>query len=73
MTPASPSATLNKAARAGYTQAWFRLDRDYEDFNDAMHTCDCFEHGVKLNVESSVYVCPFCFYPRTFPNACVIA
>jgi len=32
--------------------AWFRLRRDYEDFNDHSHAKDCFEQGVKLNVES---------------------
>ncbi|KAG8216706.1 HCP-like protein [Butyriboletus roseoflavus] len=46
---------FEQAARAGYAQAWFRLGRDYENFNDAMHARDCFERGVKLNVESCVY------------------
>lgn len=49
------------AARAGYAQAWFRLGRDYENFNDAAHARDCFERGLKLNVESCVYVRIFRF------------
>lgn len=47
---------FEQAARAGYAQAWFRLGRDYENFNDTAHARDCFERGVKLNVESCVYV-----------------
>ncbi|KAG1726342.1 HCP-like protein [Suillus paluster] len=43
------------AARAGYAAAWFRLGRDYENFNDAVHAKDCFERGAKLAVESCVY------------------
>ncbi|KAG9313607.1 HCP-like protein [Chiua virens] len=46
---------FEQAARAGYAQAWFRLGRDYENFNDTTHARDCFERGVKLNVESCVY------------------
>ncbi|KAH0835866.1 HCP-like protein [Lanmaoa asiatica] len=46
---------FEQAARAGYAQAWFRLGRDYENFNDAVHARDCFERGIKLNVESCVY------------------
>ncbi|KIK76997.1 hypothetical protein PAXRUDRAFT_168151 [Paxillus rubicundulus Ve08.2h10] len=46
---------FEQAARAGYAQAWFRLGRDYENFNDVTHARDCFERGVKLNVESCVY------------------
>ncbi|OJA15447.1 hypothetical protein AZE42_02225 [Rhizopogon vesiculosus] len=43
------------AARAGFAAAWFRLGRDYENFNDAVHAKDCFERGAKLGVESCVY------------------
>lgn len=50
---------FEQAARAGYAQAWFRLGRDYENFNDTAHARDCFERGVKLNVESCVYVSTF--------------
>ena len=63
---------FEQAARAGYAQAWFRLGRDYENFNDALHARDCFERGLKLNVESCVYVGPsFRFFPSTFfPRIC---
>jgi hypothetical protein len=53
------------AARAGYAAAWFRLGRDYENFNDAVHAKDCFERGAKLGVESCVYV-------RVWYSYCVI-
>lgn len=43
------------AARAGYAAAWFRLGRDYENFNDLVHAKDCFERGAKMGVESCVY------------------
>lgn len=44
------------AARGGFSQAWFRLGRDYETFNDVQHARDCFEKGVKAGVESCTYV-----------------
>ncbi|KAG5646605.1 hypothetical protein DXG03_002909 [Asterophora parasitica] len=43
------------AGRGGYAPAWFRLGRDYENFNDVSHARDCFERGVKLGVESCAY------------------
>ncbi|TFK63725.1 HCP-like protein [Pluteus cervinus] len=43
------------SARGGYVQGWFRLGRDYENFNDASHARDCFERGVKLGSESCCY------------------
>ncbi|CAA7270035.1 unnamed protein product [Cyclocybe aegerita] len=43
------------AARGGYAAAWFRLGRDYENFNDHAHAKECFERGVKLGVESCLY------------------
>lgn len=43
------------AARYGYSQAWFRLGRDYENFNDVAHARECFERGAKRNVESCIY------------------
>ena len=45
------------AARSGFAAAWFRLGRDYENFNDAVHAKECFDRGSKLGVESCVYVC----------------
>ena len=44
------------AAKAGHHAAWFRLGRDYENFNDDVHAKECFERGVKLGVESCLYV-----------------
>ncbi|KAF9524188.1 hypothetical protein CPB83DRAFT_861764 [Crepidotus variabilis] len=43
------------AARGGFAGAWFRIGRDYENFNDHLHARECFERGVKLNVESCLY------------------
>lgn len=43
------------AARFGHAQAWFRLGRDYESFNDLQHARECFERGAKRNVESCIY------------------
>ena len=48
---------FDQAARAGYAQAWLRLGRDHQNFNDVMHAHVCFERSVKLNVKCSVYVC----------------
>ncbi|KAF8547897.1 HCP-like protein [Imleria badia] len=53
--PRNAFRDFEQAARAGYAQAWFRLGRDYENFSDAAHARDCFERGVKLNVESCLY------------------
>lgn len=53
--PRSAFRDFEGAARGGYTAAWFRLGRDYENFNDAQHAKDCFERGVKHGVESCVY------------------
>ena len=46
---------FESAARGGFPAAWFRLGRDYENFNDHSHARDCFERGVRLNVESCLY------------------
>lgn len=56
--PRSAFRDFESAARAGYVSAWFRLGRDYENFNDVSHAKDCFERGVKLGVESCAYVSP---------------
>ncbi|KAF8875033.1 hypothetical protein BD779DRAFT_1678416 [Infundibulicybe gibba] len=53
--PRSAFRDFEAAARAGYAAAWFRLGRDYENFNDAAHAKECFERGVKLGVESCAY------------------
>ncbi|KAF8176088.1 hypothetical protein BJ912DRAFT_1146924 [Pholiota molesta] len=39
----------------GFPAAWFRLGRDYENFNDHTHAKECFERGAKANVESCLY------------------
>lgn len=54
--PRSAFRDFEAAARGGYAAAWFRLGRDYENFNDVAHAKDCFERGVKLGVESCAYV-----------------
>lgn len=46
---------FEQAARGGFAGAWFRLGRDYENFNDAAHAKDCFERGAKLGVENCCY------------------
>ncbi|KJA14221.1 hypothetical protein HYPSUDRAFT_150673, partial [Hypholoma sublateritium FD-334 SS-4] len=53
--PRTAFRDFEAAARGGYNQAWFRLGRDYENFNDHAHAKECFERGVKLNVESCLY------------------
>ena len=54
--PRSAFRDFEQAARGGYASAWFKLGRDYENFNDIAHARECFERGVKLGVESCVYV-----------------
>ncbi|KAF8551297.1 hypothetical protein OG21DRAFT_1605373 [Imleria badia] len=41
---------LRATFAARYVWAWFRLDRDYENFNNATPAHDRFKRGVKLNV-----------------------
>ncbi|KAJ8496917.1 hypothetical protein ONZ45_g12256 [Pleurotus djamor] len=53
--PRSAFRDFEAAARGGYHAAWFRLGRDYENFNDQAHAKDCFERGVKFAVESCLY------------------
>ena len=55
--PRAAFRDFEQAARAGHAAAWFKLGRDYENFSDASHARDCFERGVKLGVESCIYVC----------------
>ena len=45
-----------RAARAGYATAWFKLGRDYENFGDSQHAKDCYERGIRNNNESCLYV-----------------
>ncbi|KAJ7588155.1 HCP-like protein [Mycena floridula] len=53
--PRTSFRDFETSARSGYHQAWFRLGRDYENFNDLAHAKDCFERGLKLGVESCFY------------------
>jgi hypothetical protein len=47
---------FERAARAGFSAAWFKLGRDYENFGDFSHAKDCFERGTRNNNESCLYV-----------------
>ena len=47
---------FEQAARNGYHAAWFKLGRDYENFNDIQHAKNCFERGVNLGDERCLYV-----------------
>ena len=60
--PRSAFRDFEAAARGGYAAAWFRLGRDYENFNDMTHARDCFERGLKLGVESCAYVRSLFFF-----------
>lgn len=58
--PRTAFRDFEASARAGYHPAWFRLGRDYENFNDFTHARDCFERGSKNGVESCVYRLAMC-------------
>ena len=47
---------FERAARAGFSAAWFKLGRDYENFGDFSHAKDCFERGIRNNNENCLYV-----------------
>ncbi|EMD35255.1 hypothetical protein CERSUDRAFT_116068 [Gelatoporia subvermispora B] len=53
--PRTAFRNYERAAKAGFHAAWFKLGRDYENFGDVGHAKDCFERGVKFNVESCLY------------------
>ncbi|KAI0051382.1 HCP-like protein [Auriscalpium vulgare] len=53
--PRAAFRDYEKAARAGFHKAWFKLGRDYENFGDFPHAKDCFERGVRNNDESCLY------------------
>lgn len=56
--PLNPRAAFRDfevAARGGYHTAWFRLGRDYEQFNDHARAKDCFGRGIKADVASCCY------------------
>jgi hypothetical protein len=47
---------FERAARAGFSAAWFKLGRDYENFGDLSHAKDCYERGIRNNNENCLYV-----------------
>ncbi|KAF8155421.1 hypothetical protein B0H34DRAFT_798611 [Crassisporium funariophilum] len=53
--PRTAFRDFEASARGGHAPAWFRLGRDYENFNDHAHARECFERGAKLGVESCLY------------------
>ncbi|KAJ2965494.1 hypothetical protein NUW54_g14101 [Trametes sanguinea] len=55
--PRTAFRDFERAAKAGHHAAWFKLGREYENFNDVQHAKECFERGVKYGVESCYYVC----------------
>jgi hypothetical protein len=54
--PRTAFRDFEKAARAGFSGAWFKLGRDYENFGDFPHAKDCYERGIRNNNESCLYV-----------------
>lgn len=57
--PQNPRAAFRdfeRAARAGFSAAWFKLGRDYENFGDFVHAKDCYERGIRNNNENCLYV-----------------
>ncbi|KAF7289865.1 hypothetical protein MIND_01360900 [Mycena indigotica] len=56
--PQNPRAAFRDfetAARAGYSAAWFRLARDYEQFNDTTHALDCLNRGAKARDPAALH------------------
>ncbi|KAI0665457.1 hypothetical protein C8Q78DRAFT_1064822 [Trametes maxima] len=53
--PRNAFRDFERAAKAGYHAAWFKLGREYENFGDMQHAKDCFERGMKHGVESCHY------------------
>ena len=47
---------FEQSARSGYHAAWFKLGRDYENFNDFNRAKNCFERGVTHGDERCLYV-----------------
>ncbi|KAH9886008.1 hypothetical protein C8Q73DRAFT_740386 [Cubamyces lactineus] len=53
--PRTAFRDFERAAKAGYHAAWFKLGREYENFGDVQHAKECFERGMKHGVESCYY------------------
>ncbi|GJJ14818.1 hypothetical protein Clacol_009086 [Clathrus columnatus] len=58
VSPRSPREAFRDfeaAARGGWAKAWFKLGRDYETVGDIARARDCFERGMRANIESCYY------------------
>ncbi|KAI0759270.1 hypothetical protein BD413DRAFT_675032 [Trametes elegans] len=53
--PRNAFRDFERAAKAGFHAAWFKLGREYENFGDVQHAKECFERGMKHGVESCYY------------------
>ncbi|KAI0254609.1 hypothetical protein BJV78DRAFT_1185638 [Lactifluus subvellereus] len=53
--PRTAFRDFERAARSGFSAAWFKLGRDYENFGDLTHAKDCYERGIRNNNESCLY------------------
>ncbi|KAF7300585.1 hypothetical protein HMN09_00943500 [Mycena chlorophos] len=53
--PRAAFRDFEAAARAGYSAAWFRLARDYEQFNDTAHALDCLSRGAKARDPAALH------------------
>ncbi|KAI0300592.1 hypothetical protein B0F90DRAFT_1817633 [Multifurca ochricompacta] len=53
--PRTAFRDYERAGRAGYSAAWFKIGRDYENFGDFPHAKDCYERGIRSNNESCLY------------------
>ncbi|KAI8969458.1 hypothetical protein BD414DRAFT_541115 [Trametes punicea] len=53
--PRTAFRDFERAAKAGYHAAWFKLGREYENFNDVQHAKECFERGMRHGVETCYY------------------
>ena len=49
---------FEQVARNRFHAAWFKPGRDYENFNDILHTKSCFDRGIKIGDERCLYVRP---------------
>jgi hypothetical protein len=58
--PRTAFRNFEYAARHGYSAAWFKIGRDYENFGDITHAKDAFERGVKAGNAQCLYVS--CFF-----------
>ena len=64
---------FERAARTGFSAAWFKLGRDYENFGDFPHARDCYERGIRSNNESCLYVCAKSFFDTQHVSRQILA